>query len=185
MGVSVPKPRFFTVRKQFDYSALKYVNLKRPNIKSDKLLGERIHGGKAVLYNTPEVSHQWEFTGYMAQESFQADLGRVFDQNNDPIDVSSGRTRREENRAKQLDYKKKKVVREQREAAESSNRDEARRQKRFEKRARNNRNKLSHSSATSPVLQLITDTWPSQRNKTLEQRDPDADYEPSSPVVSK
>ena len=154
-------------------------------LRSGKLLGERINGGRTVLYNIPGVSHQWEFTGYMAQESFQADLGRVFDQNNDPIDISGGRTRREENRAKQLEYKKKKVVREQKEAAESSKRDETRRQKRSEKRARNNRNKVSHSPTTSSILQPITDTWPAQRKKTLEQRDPDADYEPSSPLVSK
>ena len=131
------------------------MNLERPNIsiddtrmklRSGKLLGERVNGGQTVKYNIPGVSHQWEFTGYMAQESFQTALGRVFDQNNDPIDVSGGRTRKEESRAMQLDYKKKKVVREQKEATVSSKREETRRQKRSEKRARNNRNKASHNS---------------------------------------
>ncbi len=135
-------------------------------LRSGKLLGERENGGQAVKYNIPGVSHQWEFTGYMAQESFQTALGRVFDQNNDPIDLSGGRTRTEENRAKQLDYKKRKVVQEQRKAAESSKREESRRQKRSEKRARNNRNKVSHSLQNLPCHSLsLTLGLPSERKR--------------------
>ena len=95
-------------------------------LRCGKLLGERVNGGIAVRCNILGVSHQWESTGYMAQESFQTALGHAFDQNNDPIDLSSGRTWTEEYHAKQLDYKRRKVVREQRKAAESNQREESR-----------------------------------------------------------
>ena len=191
LGLRKKWPSIYQSVKPLDYPGLTYTNLESPNIqrkaariklRGGKPLGKRVNGSTAVKYNIPGVSQQWESTGYMAQDSSQTALGRVFDQNNNAIDFSCERTSAEENRAKQIDYKGTKIVREQKRAGEWIVREESRGQKRLEKHARDNRNKVCNIQRPPCYSLSLTLVLLSGGNQ--EQRVPDADYEPSSPLAS-
>ena len=66
-----------------------YVNIERPiavapsncmQLRSGKLLGQVSDNEKSVAYLIPEEQRQWEFSGHMAKDIFQRQLGHVIGQ---------------------------------------------------------------------------------------------------------
>ena len=89
-------------RQYLDTTALSYVNLERPNIaveenrmklRSGRLLGEYINGGKTISYRIPGVSQPWDFTGHVARQSFQDVLGHILDRSTGPTELDDGKAK--------------------------------------------------------------------------------------------
>ena len=124
-------------------------------LRSGRLVGEYVNGGKAIRYNIPGVSHQWEFTGRVARQSFQAALGHVFDQSIGPTDLDDGKSRAELNNQRQLEHRTKKTERAQAEREGLATRETRRKGKKVEKAARNWANKVSHLRVIYPRPKFI------------------------------
>ena len=124
-------------------------------LRSGRLLGEYTNGGKAIKYIIPGVSKQWEFTGYVAQKSFQAALGHVFDQSIGPEDLEDGKTKSDLNKQRQREYRTKKADRREAEREASAIREPRRREKKSKKSARNWANKVSRLRVIYPRRKFI------------------------------
>ena len=60
-------------------------------LRSGKLLGQVSDNRKSVAYHIPGEQHQWEFSGHVAKDMFQRQLGHVMGQTHELMLVGADR----------------------------------------------------------------------------------------------